>query len=104
MWRREIGANCSGATMAARVTSGMERWLGDDNAASRVTLALGYEPFPKQCLFHGSGAKYRLFGGAAGPGKSKALLMEAILQAHEHPGANTLLLRRTFPEDRKSVV
>jgi hypothetical protein len=38
------------------------------------------------------------FGGAAGPGKSKALLMEAVLQAMTHPGVNTLLLRRTFPE------
>ena len=106
--------------MAARVTSGMERWIADAaqadceegaarhshgaDSANGVTLALGYEPFPKQRLFHGSGAKYRLFGGAAGPGKSKALLMEAILQAHEHPGANTLLLRRTFPELEQSLL
>jgi len=75
-----------------------------EEAPGGVTLALGYEPFPKQRLFHGSGAKYRLFGGAAGPGKSKALLMEAILQAHEHPGANTLLLRRTFPELEQSLL
>ncbi len=40
-----------------------------------------YGPFPKQSQFHCSTAKYRLFGGAAGPGKTKALLMEAILQA-----------------------
>ena len=65
---------------------------------------MGYVPFPKQQAFHSSGAKYRLFGGAAGPGKSKALLMEAILQAHEHPGANTLLLRRTFPELEQSLL
>ncbi len=89
--------------MAVRVTSGMERWIAEE-PADRMTLALGYEPFPKQRLFHGSGAKYRLFGGAAGPGKSKALLMEAILQAHEHPGANTLLLRRTFPELEQSLL
>jgi len=68
----------------------------------RVRLA--YEPFPKQGEFHASRAKYRLFGGAAGPGKSKALLMEAILQAHEHPGVNTLLLRRTFPELEQSLL
>jgi phage terminase large subunit len=70
----------------ASITSGVERW------------ALGYAPFPKQREFHASPAKYRLFGGAAGPGKSTALLMEAVLQAHEHAGAHTLLLRRTFPE------
>jgi hypothetical protein len=33
-----------------------------------------YEPFPRQKEFHDSAAKYRLFGGAAGPGKTKALL------------------------------
>jgi hypothetical protein len=54
--------------------------------------------------FHASSAKYRLFGCAAGPGKSKALLMETILQAHEHAGANTLLLRRTFPELELSLL
>lgn len=67
-------------------------------------IELPYEPFPKQRQFHESGAKYRLFGGAAGPGKSKALLMEAVLQANEHPGANTLLLRRTFPELEQSLL
>ena len=53
-----------------------------------------YEPFPRQKEFHDSGAKYRLFGGAAGPGKTKALLYEAILQAHKHAGVDTLLMRR----------
>ena len=49
-------------------------------------------------------AKYRLFGGAAGPGKTKALLYEAIYQAHLHPGVDTLLLRRTFPELEASLI
>ena len=84
------------------ITSGAERWAEDEARARRVDL--GYQPFAKQQQFHGSPAKYRLFGGAAGPGKSKALLMEAILQAHEHAGANTLLLRRTFPELEQSLL
>jgi hypothetical protein len=83
------------------ITSGADRWLRDNSAKG---ISLGYEPFPKQQQFHSSPAKYRLFGGAAGPGKSKALLMEAILQADEHPGANTLLLRRTFPELEQSLL
>jgi hypothetical protein len=82
------------------IASGVERWAAE--RAARVEL--GYAPFPKQQQFHASPAKYRLFGGAAGPGKTKALLMEAILQAHEHPGANTLLLRRTFPELEQSLL
>jgi hypothetical protein len=103
----------------AIITSGFERWThdlrarraseefrcpvtGDENSSRR--LELPYSPFPKQQEFHGSPAKYRLFGGAAGPGKSKALLMEAILQANENPGVNTLLLRRTFPELEQSLL
>ena len=63
-----------------------------------------YVPFPRQREFHFSPAKYRLFGGAAGPGKTKALLWEAIRQAHEVPGSDTLLLRRTYPELESSLL
>ncbi len=84
------------------ITSGIERWAEDEAGVRRIEL--GYQPFPKQQQFHASPAKYRLFGGAAGPGKSKALLMEAVLQAHEHAGADTLLLRRTFPELEQSLL
>jgi hypothetical protein len=73
-------------------------------AARALELRLSYAPFPKQRAFHRSPAKYRLFGGAAGPGKTKALLMEAILQAHEFAGVNTLLLRRTFAELEGSLL
>src|SRR5437870_8744227 len=62
-----------------------------------------YDPFPRQRQFHESKAKYRLFGGAAGPGKTKALLWEAILQANEVAGCDTLLLRRTYPELESSL-
>src|SRR5271154_1104342 len=65
---------------------------------------LDYDPSPKQIQFHASPAKYRLFGGAAGPGKSKALLMEAVVHALDHPNVNTLLLRRTFPELEGSLL
>src|SRR5579862_2977571 len=72
-----------------------------DPAAKRF---LTYAPFAKQCDFHKSPAKYRLFGGAAGPGKSMALLMEAVVQANDNMGSNTLLLRRTFPELEQSLL
>src|ERR1700689_2681487 len=79
------------------VTSGVERFANDE-------VDLGYEPFPKQRAFHESPAKYRLFGGAAGPGKSKALLLEGGLQAHEHAGVKTLLLRGAFSELEQSLL
>jgi hypothetical protein len=63
-----------------------------------------YQPFARQREFHCSPAKYRLFGGAAGPGKTKALLWEAILQANETAGCDTLLLRRTYPELESSLL
>jgi phage terminase large subunit len=63
-----------------------------------------YDPFPRQKQFHSSQSKYRLFGGAAGPGKTKALLWEAIQQAHAWEGADTLLLRRTYPELESSLL
>ncbi|HKN75410.1 MAG TPA: phage terminase large subunit [Candidatus Acidoferrum sp.] len=63
-----------------------------------------YEPFPQQRKFHESKAKYRLFGGAAGPGKTKALLWEAIYRALQVPGSDGLLLRRTYPELESSLL
>ncbi|MGH9746927.1 MAG: hypothetical protein ACRD59_12565 [Candidatus Acidiferrales bacterium] len=92
------------------VTSGLERWFEEaaNRAATetpdRLPCILDYQAFPKQQAFHGANAKYRLFGGAAGPGKSKALLMEAVIQANENAGVNTLLLRRTFPELEQSLL
>ncbi|MFY9732012.1 MAG: terminase family protein [Candidatus Acidiferrales bacterium] len=113
--------------MSATVTPGFDRWLDDksrDDSASAADGAaadpdnanadpenpnsakrfLTYAPFAKQCDFHKSPAKYRLFGGAAGPGKSMALLMEAVVQANDNMGSNTLLLRRTFPELEQSLL
>jgi hypothetical protein len=63
-----------------------------------------YKPFDKQKEFHKSRAKYRLFGGAAGPGKTKALLWEAIRKAARFAGCDTLLLRRTYPELESSLL
>ena len=90
--------------MSATVTSGFARWLADTRDGSRAQIALPYYPFAKQKEFHECRAKYRLFGGAAGPGKSKALLMEAIIRANEVNGSDTLLLRRTFPELEGSLL
>ncbi len=82
----------------------VKRKRSDAGGVRKLSVKLGYEPFEKQNEFHRSTAKYRLFGGAAGPGKTKALLMEAVLQAWDHPGANTLLLRRTFAELESSLL
>jgi phage terminase large subunit len=69
-----------------------------------LLFSASYQAFPRQRQFHSSPAKYRLFGGAAGPGKTKALLWEAIGQAQEVAGCDTLLLRRTYPELESSLL
>ncbi|MGA9570625.1 MAG: phage terminase large subunit [Candidatus Acidiferrales bacterium] len=100
-------ANAEADDSAGGGESGAADARGDAaNSEERRSLddILGYKPFPKQRQFHTSPAKYRLFGGAAGPGKSKALLMEAVVQALDHPNVNTLLLRRTFPELETSLL
>jgi hypothetical protein len=61
-------------------------------------------PFEKQKLFHESRAKYRFFGGAAGPGKSRALLEEAVAQALKFPGVTTAVFRSSYPELQESII
>ncbi|HEY2460424.1 MAG TPA: hypothetical protein VGI16_06440 [Candidatus Acidoferrum sp.] len=78
--------------------------LAKSRRAPRLPDLNPYRPFPRQEAFHTSTAKYRLFGGAAGPGKTKALLWEAIMQAREVPGCDTLLLRRTYQELETSLL
>ena len=89
-------------TTTAQSNEGDARPERDNPDVGRIGVE--YTPFPKQREFHTSPAKYRLFGGAARPGKSKALLMEAIKHALDHPGSNSLLLRRTFPELEQSLL
>ena len=78
--------------------------IATNNAGTRWWYKKYYAPFQRQAEFHFSQAKYRLFGGAAGPGKTKALLWEAIFQANEVAGSDTLLLRRTYPELESSLL
>jgi len=54
-------------------------------------------PHPKQAAFLTLQSREGLFGGAAGPGKSSALLMSA-LQYVCVPGYSALILRRSVPE------
>lgn len=54
-------------------------------------------PEPKQDLFLSLNCEEALFGGAAGPGKSSALLM-AALQYVEVPGYSAIMFRRTYKD------
>jgi hypothetical protein len=78
------------------------------NAIERQPVYFGgqvvYDPFAKQIEFHQSPAKYRLYGGAKGGGKSFTLLWEALLTCYTVPGCNVLLLRRKFSDLEKSLI
>ncbi|HEV2399493.1 MAG TPA: phage terminase large subunit [Candidatus Sulfotelmatobacter sp.] len=66
--------------------------------AQTLDISRFYKPSEKQKQFHSSKAKYRLYGGAKGGGKTAALVWEAISTCLRVPKCNVLILRRTFPQ------
>ena len=59
---------------------------------------LAYVPTPKQVEFDACPAKYVLYGGAAGPGKSHAARWALYRRCLSIKNFRALLLRRTYPE------
>ena len=56
-----------------------------------------WKPQPRQRAFMARSEPEALYGGAAGGGKSDALVVEALRQAHI-PHYRGLILRKTFPQ------
>jgi len=69
-----------------------------------LKYTLDYSPTEKQALFHASSADEVLFGGAAGGGKSRAIVMEAVIDALEHDGIDSYLFRRSYPELESTLI
>jgi len=81
--------------------SGFERGIYD--------LRNRYDPYPMQRRFHSTTCQYPFMGGAAGPGKTLAMIMEQMTACNEFnasdgPQVHTLLLRRTNPKLEATVI
>jgi len=63
----------------------------------RAKSYIPHKPHAKQAEFLGLDSREALYGGAAGGGKSDALLMAALQYVHV-PGYTALILRRTFAD------
>jgi phage terminase large subunit len=63
-----------------------------------------YTPSERQTAFHQADADEILYGGAAGGGKSAALVAEAITLALEYPGIPIDIFRRTIPELKSTIL
>ena len=61
-------------------------------------------PNPRQREFFLSDARYTLYGGARGGGKSWAARRKAVLLCIAHAGLRVLLVRRTMPELRENHI
>lgn len=69
-----------------------------------MRLELDYSPTPRQRAFHDSREDEVLYGGAAGGGKTCAVVMDAFLRCARHPGTVAYLFRRTYRELEDTLV
>jgi phage terminase large subunit len=73
-------------------------------AIEKVGSEVKINIFPKQEEFISGECDDVLYGGAAGGGKSYAVMLGALRRRLEYPGTHGIIFRRTFPELEKSII
>ena len=61
-------------------------------------ITINYKPTEKQKFFHASKANEILYGGAAGGGKTKAIIMDALFRCMAYPRTTAVIFRRSYGE------
>lgn len=71
---------------------------------AEAAFTIEYTPTPKQKIFHETKADEVLFGGAAGGGKSKAIVMDALFRCLTYPKTHAFIFRRTYGELEDTII
>lgn len=80
--------------------------MARDNGRNRnpTRWTYPYTPTARQRVAHQTAAQEKLYGGAAGGGKSEYLLADHVTLALMVPGSHSLILRRTYPDLQRSLI
>jgi phage terminase large subunit len=82
----------------------LQKLQEQERERAKIIEITTFDVTSKQQMFLDSLQDEVLYGGAAGGGKSYAQVLDAWIYAIKYPGIKQLVLRRTFPELKRSLI